>query len=230
MSMDKDFYKFATSNGVNGLVLHDYVRQFNGSMVSPNIVEERPMNMIQMDVFSKLFTSRILFLGTEINDDVANIINSQLLYLQMDNPTQGVDLYINSPGGSVYNGLSIYDTMQYISCPVSTTCIGMAASMASIILSSGEKGKRFALPHSRVLLHQPMGGIAPGTQASDFEIANKEIQILKKELFEILSANTGKDFETIKKDGDRDFWLTAQEAKEYGLIDDIITKKNNNKV
>lgn len=228
--MDKDFYKFATSNGVNGLVLHDYVRQFNGSMVSPNIVEERPMNMIQMDVFSKLFTSRILFLGTEINDDVANIINSQLLYLQMDNPTQGVDLYINSPGGSVYNGLSIYDTMQYISCPVSTTCIGMAASMASIILSSGEKGKRFALPHSRVLLHQPMGGIAPGTQASDFEIANKEIQILKKELFEILSANTGKDFETIKKDGDRDFWLTAQEAKEYGLIDDIITKKNNNKV
>lgn len=218
-----DFYKYAISNGVNHLGLDKYVNTINNSMISPNIVEERPMNMIQMDVFSKLFTSRILFLGTEINADVANIINSQLLYLQMDNPNQEISLYINSPGGNVYDGLSIYDTMQYISCPVSTTCMGLAASMGSVLLTGGENGKRFALPHSRIMLHQPIGGIHG--QASDIAIVNNEIQILKSELYEILAKHTGQDLGKIKADADRDFWLTAQQAKEYGLIDDVIKRK-----
>jgi len=222
--MYNDFTKFAISNGVSHTSLDKYKKVID-AMISPNIVEERPMNMIQMDVFSKLFTNRILFLGTPIDADVANIINSQLLYLQMDNPNLDISLYINSPGGSVYDGLSVYDTMQYISCPVSTTCMGLAASMASVILTAGEKGKRFALPHSRVLLHQVMSGCGGNTQASDIQILNDEVQTLKNELTNILAEHTGQDFDKVYKDTDRDFWLTAKQSVAYGLIDGVITRK-----
>jgi ATP-dependent Clp protease protease subunit len=221
--MYTDFEKFAMGRGVSSLTLHDYKSQINNALISPNIVEERTGNPLQIDVFSKLFTSRILFLGTEIDSDVANIINSQLLYLQMDNKNAPINLYLNTPGGSVYAGLSIYDTMNYVECPVYTTCLGLAASMGSILLTAGEKGNRAALPHSRVLIHQPLGGVSG--QASDIEIVNNEIQTLKKELFTILSEHSGNDYDKLVAMGDRDKWLTAQEAVDLGFIDKVITRE-----
>lgn len=222
-----DFEKFAESNGVSNLTLHKYKNsRFWGGMISPNIVEERTGNPLQIDVFSKLFTNRILFLGTEIDADVANIINSQLLYLQMDNPNAPINLYLNTPGGSVYDGLSIYDTMNYVKCPVYTTCLGLAASMGSVLLAAGERGNRSALPHSRIMIHQPMGGVHG--QASDIEITAKEILTLKDELYQIISNHSGQAIEKIYEDGDRDHWLRAEEAMKYGefgLIDKIITKE-----
>lgn len=223
--MLSDFEKFAMSNGISSLKLNDYAKKVVNSMISPNIVEERTGNPLQIDVFSKLFTSRILFLGTEIDADVANIINSQLLYLQMDNKTAPINLYINTPGGSVYDGLSIYDTMNYIDCPVYTTCLGLAASMGSILLTAGEKGHRGALPHSRVLVHQPMGGTGSRmAQASDIQIVNDEIQKLKQELFTILSECSGQSYDEMLKLGDRDCWLTAREAVSLHIIDSVVQK------
>ena len=219
-----DFEKFANSMGINSLTLGRYRKDID-AIISPNIVEERVGNPLMIDVFSKLFTNRILFLGTAIDNDVANIINSQLLYLKMDGPQKGIDLYINSPGGSVYDGMSIYDTMQYLDCPVNTTCMGLAASMASVLLIGGEKGGRAALPHSRIMLHQPLGNTGYG-QASDIEIYNREIQKIKQELLETLSNHTGIDSEKLEKLCDRDKWLTASEAVEMNLIDTVIKKAN----
>ena len=221
--MYNDFEKFAMSSGISSLTLHNYKKNINGTLISPNIVEERTGNPLQMDVFSKLFTSRILFLGTEIDADVANIINSQLLYLQMDNKNAPINLYLNTPGGSVYAGLSIYDTMNYIECPVYTTCLGLAASMGSVLLAAGEKGNRSALPHSRVLIHQPLGGTGYA-QASDIQIVNDEIQTLKRELFTILAECSGNTYEQMVEMGDRDKWLTAQEAVDLGFVDKVISR------
>jgi ATP-dependent Clp protease protease subunit len=222
--MYNDFQKFALSQGISSLTLHRYSSSVNDGIISPNIVEERTGNPLQIDVFSKLFTSRILFLGTPIDADVANIINSQLLYLQMDNEKAPISLYINTPGGSVTDGLSIYDTMNYIKCPVHTTCIGLAASMGSILLTAGEKGNRAALPHSRVLIHQPLGGTGYA-QASDIAIVNEEIQKHKQELFRILAEHSGNDYEKMVQLGDRDYWMSATEAVDLGLIDKVITRE-----
>lgn len=229
--MTNDFRKFATSNcGVSGSVIDSYQKK-NGILVptagyiNPTITEERQLNVAQMDVFSRLMVDRIIFLGTEINDDVSNIITAQLLYLNSQDPEGDITLYLNTPGGSVYDGLAIYDTMQFISNPVSTVCTGMAASMGSVLLCAGEKGKRFALPHSRVMIHQPMGQMHG--QASDMEIECKEILKLKNELYQILSDHSGQPMKTIIKDADRDHWMTATEAVKYGMIDDIFTPKKN---
>lgn len=227
--MNNEFKNFATKHlGMNSLALDDYTK-FNsrvlaqGGYISPSIIEERQLNVAQMDVFSRLMMDRIIFLGTEINDYVANVIQAQLLFLETSDPGKDISLYINSPGGSVYAGYGIYDTMQYIDCEISTINTGIAASMASILLVAGTKGKRFALPHSRVMLHQPLGG-AQG-QASDMEITVKEILKLKKELFQTLADHSGRTFDEISKDSDRDYWLTAEEALQYGLIDKVLTKE-----
>lgn len=221
-NFDKDFKLFATDHGVSSSVLSDYMKTTN-MHINPTILEERQLNVTQMDVFSRLFMERILYLGSEINSDVSNILTSQLLYLEMMGSDKPITMYINSPGGTVYDGLAIYDTMQYVSCPISTMCTGLAASMASILLCAGENGKRYALPHSRVMIHQPMGGVHG--QASDIEITAKEILKLKDELYQIISDHSGKTIEEIRKDADRDHWLTAQEALEYGMIDKIVSKK-----
>lgn len=217
-----DFEKFAFDRPVSMIGLNKYNKTING-YINPSILEERELNVTQMDVFSRLMMNKIIFLGTEIDSDVANIINAQLLYLDSLGDDD-ITIYINSPGGEVISGLSILDTMNYISSPVSTTTVGMAASMASIIASSGEKGKRFILPHSKFLLHQPLGGCKG--QASDIEIEYKEIQKMKEDLYKILSDNTGQPYEKIWHDADRDFWLNAQESLDYGLVDSIITKKS----
>ncbi|MCM1337655.1 MAG: ATP-dependent Clp endopeptidase proteolytic subunit ClpP [Candidatus Amulumruptor caecigallinarius] len=222
-----DFRNFANKHlGMNGLALDQYIsaasNDIRASYISPTIIEERQLNVAQMDVFSRLMMDRIIFLGTEVNDYTANVIQAQLLYLDTSDPGKDVSIYINSPGGSVYAGLGIYDTMQYISSDVSTICTGMAASMAAVLLVSGAHGKRFALKHSRVMIHQPMGG-AQG-QASDIEITAREIQKLKKELYHIIADHSGQPFEKVEKDSDRDYWMTAQEAKEYGMIDAVLVK------
>ena len=193
--------------------------------INPSIIEERQLNVAQMDVFSRLMMDRIIFLGTDVNDYTANVIQAQLLYLDSSDPGKDISIYINSPGGSVYAGLGIYDTMQYISSDVSTICTGMAASMAAVLLVSGEKGKRYALRHSRVMIHQPMGG-AQG-QASDIEITAREIKKLKHELYTIIADHSGQPFEKVEKDSDRDYWMTADEAKEYGMIDNVLMKAKN---
>ena len=224
MTMDKktDFFKFATSDcGINGLGLEKYMN--DQGYISPSILEERQLNVTQMDVFSRLMMDRIIFLGTPINDYVANVIQAQLLFLDTSDPGKDISIYINSPGGSVHAGLGIYDTMQFIQSDVATICTGLAASMASVLLCAGEKGMRCALPHSRVMIHQPMGG-AEG-QATDMEITVREIQKLKKELYEIIANHSGKDFESVWKDADRDYWMTAEEAKAYGMVDEVLTKK-----
>ena len=226
-----DFYKYATKHvGLNGNALNQYMNFTSaaaspvvGQYINPTIIEERPLNVASMDVFSRLMMDRIIFLGTEINDYSANVVQAQLLYLDSADPGKDISIYLNSPGGVVYAGLGIYDTMQYISSDVSTICTGMAASMASVLLVAGKEGKRFALPHSRVMIHQPMGG-AQG-QASDIEITAREIQKLKKELYEIIAKHSGKDFDTVWNDSDRDHWFTAQEALEYGMIDEVLTRK-----
>jgi len=227
-NMNKDFTKFAKSQGISSMNLHNYnsivSKQIkNNNYISPTIIEERQMNVAQMDVFSRLQMDRIIFLGTDINDYVANVIQAQLLFLTSTDPEKDITIYINSPGGSVHAGLGIYDTMQLIEPDVSTICTGMAASMGAILLTAGQDGKRFALPHSRILIHQPMGGTQG--QASDMEIVVKQINILKKELYEILSSHSGQTYKKIEKDSDRDYWMIAQEAKEYGLIDDILKRK-----
>ena len=227
---NSDFRNYAVHHlGMNGLALDQYTSHLNNlgdvraSYISPTIIEERQLNVAQMDVFSRLMMDRIIFLGTEVNDYTANVIQAQLLYLDSADPGKDVSIYINSPGGSVYAGLGIYDTMQYISSDVSTICTGMAASMAAVLLVSGEKGKRFALRHSRVMIHQPMGG-AQG-QASDIEITAREIQKLKKELYTIIADHSGQPIDKVWKDSDRDYWMTADEAKDYGMIDRVLVKQ-----
>ena len=217
----KEFKKFATIHRVISSSTLDKFYSVYGNYISPTIIEERQMNIATMDVFSRLMMDRIIFLGVPINDYVANIIQAQLLFLENNNPKQDITIYLNSPGGSVYAGLGIYDTMQYISSDVLTVCTGMAASMAAVLLCAGTKGKRTALKHSRVMIHQPLGG-AQG-QASDIEITAREIQKLKKELYEIISNHTGKDYDQVYKDGDRDFWMKSDEALKYGMIDQVVT-------
>lgn len=220
--MTDDFRKFATKHqGLNGLALDKYI-DITSSYISPTIIEERQLNVAQMDVFSRLMMDRIIFLGTQIDEYAANVIQAQLLYLDSADPGKDISIYLNTPGGSVYAGLGIYDTMQYISSVVSTICTGMAASMGAVLLVAGATGKRFALQHSRVMIHQPMGG-AQG-QASDIEITAREIQKLKKELYSIIAQHSGKPYEQIEKDSDRDYWMTAAEAKEYGMIDDVLVR------
>lgn len=218
-----EFKKYATGHlGLNTLALESYMN-LQSSYISPTIIEERHLNVAQMDVFSRLMMDRIIFLGTQINDYTANVIQAQLLFLDSSDPGKDISIYINSPGGSVYAGYGIYDTMQYIGSDVSTICTGMAASMASVLLVAGTKGKRFALPHSRVMTHQPLGGIQG--QASDIEIAAREILKVKKELYEIISKHSGKPFEDVERDSDRDYWMTAPEALEYGMIDRVLSKE-----
>lgn len=217
-----DFYKFATGHlGMNGNALNDYKNFTSHSTgyINPSIIEERQLNIAQMDVFSRLMMDRIIFLGTEIDEYSSNVVQAQLLYLASSDPDKDITIYLNSPGGIVSGGLAIYDTMNYISCDVSTVVTGMAASMAAVLLAAGTKGKRFALPHSRVMIHQPLGGTQG--QASDMEIAVNEIKKLKEELYSILHDTTGQTLKQIAKDCERDHYLTAQEALDYGMIDRI---------
>lgn len=219
----EDFKKYATKHlRMNSNALDSYIN-ITSDYISPTIIEERQLNVAQMDVFSRLMMDRIIFLGTQVNDYTANVIQAQLLYLDSSDPGKDISIYINSPGGSVYAGYGIYDTMQFIGSDVSTICTGIAASMASVLLVAGTKGKRFALPHSRVMIHQPMSG-AQG-QASDMEIAVREVLKVKKELYTIISNHSGQPYEKVEKDGDRDYWLDSAEAKEYGMIDDVLTRK-----
>jgi ATP-dependent Clp protease protease subunit len=222
MNYFDDFKKFAKSNrNISSMNLHRYT-SITGNYISPTIIEERQLNIASMDVFSRLMMDRIIFLGLPIDDYVANIIQAQLLYLDSTDPGKDIQLYFNTPGGSVYAGLGIYDTMQYISADIATICTGMAASMGAILLIAGTKGKRSALKHSRVMIHQPMGG-AEGN-ASDIEITAREIMKLKKELYEIIALHSGNPVEKVEKDADRDYWMTSQEAKDYGMIDEILHK------
>lgn len=220
---NNDFEKYASlDRGISRMTLHRYSTAVD-AYLNPSIIEERQLNVASMDVFSRLLMDRVIFLGVGIDDDVANIISAQLLYLSSVDPTADISLYLNTPGGNVHSGLGIYDTMQFIQPDVSTTCLGMAASMGAVLLSAGVKGKRCILPHSRVMLHQPMGGSRG--QASDILIAAKEIEKSRTELFEILSFHTGQPIDKIAADADRDFWLTATEAKQYGIVDTIITRQ-----
>jgi ATP-dependent Clp protease, protease subunit len=227
MRSHDEFRKYAKGHlGISSLSLDKYASVY-GSYISPTIIEERQLNIATMDVFSRLMMDRIIFLGTPIDDYVANIIQAQLLFLESSDPAKDIQIYFNSPGGSVHAGLGIYDTMQYISSDVATICTGMAASMAAVLLSAGKKGKRSALKHARVMIHQPSGG-AQG-QAADIEITVKEIMKLKKELYDILAEHTGKPYKKVEKDSDRDYWMTALEAKEYGVIDEILVRNSNGK-
>ncbi|RLD63563.1 MAG: ATP-dependent Clp endopeptidase proteolytic subunit ClpP [Bacteroidetes bacterium] len=215
-----EFRKYAIKHkGISSLTLDGY-SSFTNSYLSPTIIEERELNVAQMDVFSRLMMDRIIFLGVPIDDDVSNIIEAQLLFLESSDPAKDIQIYFNTPGGSVYAGLGIYDTMQYISSDIATICTGMAASMGAVLLTAGTKGKRSALKHSRVMIHQPMGG-AQG-QASDIEITAREIMKLKKELYQIIATHSGNTFKKVEKDSDRDYWMTAMEAKEYGMIDEVL--------
>lgn len=220
--MKNEFQKFALSQGISSLDLHRY-QSLTDAYVSPTVIEERKLNMAQMDVFSRLMMDRIIFLGAPIDDDVANIIEAQLLFLETTDPERDIQIYINSPGGSVSAGLGIYDTMQLVAPDVATICTGMAASMGAVLLTAGAKGKRSALPHSRVMIHQPLGGVQG--QASDIEITAREILKYKQELYEIISHHSGQPFERIEADADRDYWMRAAEAKEYGLIDEVIVSR-----
>ncbi|MBQ2536714.1 MAG: ATP-dependent Clp endopeptidase proteolytic subunit ClpP [Bacteroidaceae bacterium] len=221
--MINDFQKYATKHlGMNSMVLDDVIKSQAGYL-NPYILEERQLNVTQLDVFSRLMMDRIIFLGTEVNDYTANVLQAQMLYLDSVDNTKDISIYINSPGGSVYAGLGIYDTMQFINSDVQTICTGMAASMAAVLLVAGKEGKRSALPHSRIMIHQPMGG-AQG-QASDIEITAREIQKLKKELYTIISDHSHQPFDKVWADSDRDYWMTAEEAKEYGMVDEVLARK-----
>ncbi|MCF6349894.1 MAG: ATP-dependent Clp endopeptidase proteolytic subunit ClpP [Flavobacteriaceae bacterium] len=226
MNYGKEFKKFATKkHGINSMY---YDKIISSTMpitnnVTPYIIEERQLNMTQMDVFSRLMMDRIIFLGAGIDDYVANIIQAQLLFLESVDASKDISIYINSPGGGVYAGLGIYDTMQFIKPEINTICTGMAASMAAVLMCAGQKGKRSALPHSRVMIHQPLGG-AQG-QASDIEITAREILKLKQELYEIIAKHSGQDIKKVHNDSDRDYWMTAKEAKAYGMVDEILTRK-----
>jgi len=218
-----EFYKYATKHlGISSLALHRYnSAAVNNGYINPTILEERQLNVASMDVFSRLMMDRIIFLGVPINDDVANIVQAQLLFLESSDASRDIQMYINSPGGAIYAGLGIYDTMQLVVPKVATTCTGISASMAAILLTAGHKGRRSILPHSRTMIHQPMGG-AEG-QASDIEITAREIVKLKKELYEIIAKHTEKPVEQIAKDADRDYWMNAEEALAYGMVDEIMT-------
>ena len=221
-----EFEKYAVKHrGISSHTLHD-VKSAYAAYVNPMILEERHLNVTQLDVFSRLMMDRILFLGAPVNDDVANIIQAQLLFLESVDPHSDIQLYINTPGGSVSAGLGIYDTMQLVNCDVATICTGMAVSMGAVLLTAGAAGKRSALPHSRVMIHQPLGGVQG--QASDIEITAREIARIKRELYEILSSHSGKPVADIERDADRDYWLSAEQAREYGLIDKVLTKRENN--
>ena len=218
-----DFLKFAVSNGMNSMHVENAMNASAG-YISPSILEERQLNVTQMDVFSRLMMDRIIFLGTEVNDYTANVIQAQLLYLDSVDSERDINIYLNTPGGSVYAGLGIYDTMQFIQSRVATICTGMAASMGAVLLVAGEKGMRAALPHSRVMIHQPLGGIQG--QASDIEITAREILKLKDELYQIISDHSGQAMEKIRQDADRDYWMTAEEALQYGMIDKVYRREN----
>ena len=221
--MINDFRKYATKHlGMNSMVLDDVMKAQAGYL-NPYILEERQLNVTQLDVFSRLMMDRIIFLGTEVNDYTANVLQAQMLYLDSVDSAKDISIYINSPGGSVYAGLGIYDTMQFINSDVQTICTGTAASMAAVLLVAGKEGKRSALPHSRIMIHQPMGG-AQG-QASDIEITAREIQKLKKELYTIISDHSHQPFDKVWADSDRDYWMTAEEAKEYGMVDEVLVRK-----
>lgn len=222
--MDKnEFRKYATKHvGINSITL-DHYTSISSGYITPYIIEERQMNIAQMDVFSRLMMDRIIFLGVPINDDVANIIQAQLLFLESADAKKDIQIYLNTPGGSVYAGLGIYDTMQYIGPEVATICTGIAASMGAVLLCAGATKKRTSLPHSRILIHQPMGG-AQG-QASDIEITAREILKLRKELYDIIAKHSGQAFEKIEKDSDRDYWMTSEEALAYGMIDEVLLRK-----
>lgn len=220
MHTQHEFEKYAVRHrGISSNTLNDY-HKYQVNNLTPNIIEERPMNIAVMDVYSRLMMDRIIFLGYPINDEVANIVTAQLLFLESTDRTRDIQMYINSPGGSVYSGLGVYDTMQYITPDVSTICIGMAASMGQVLLCAGTKGKRTALKHSRVMMHQPSGAI--GGQATDIEITVSEIRKLKKELYDVIAFHSGKPVKQVEKDCDRDYWLTGEEAKEYGLVDEVL--------
>lgn len=218
-----EFEKYATGHtGIGSLKLHRF-KTITQDYISPTIIEERQMNVATMDVFSRLMMDRIIFLGCPVHDDAANIIQAQLLFLESVDPDKDIQIYINSPGGSVTAGLGIYDTMQLVSPDVATICTGLAASMGAVLLTAGAAGKRSALPHSRVMIHQPLGGVEG--QASDIEITARQIMRTKKELYEILSQHSGVGLKKIEKDADRDYWMTAPEAKAYGLIDEVLTAR-----
>ncbi len=218
-----DFRKFATRHlGMNGMALDDVLRA-QSKYMNPYILEERQLNVTQMDVFSRLMMDRVIFLGTEIDDYTANTLQAQLLYLDSVDPGKNISIYINSPGGSVTAGLGIYDTMQFVSSEVETICTGMAASMGAVLLVAGAEGKRSALPHGRVMIHQPLGGVQG--QASDIEIEAREIQKFKKELYTIISNHSHTPFDKVWADSDRNYWMTAEEAKEYGMIDNVLIRK-----
>lgn len=234
MNTGKEFEKFAIKHkGISSNMLNDYQKKnsqkfnalvsagdYNITNLTPNIIEERPMNIAVMDVYSRLMMDRIIFLGYPVNDEVANIITAQLLFLESTDRTRDIQLYINSPGGAVYAGLGLYDTMQFVSPDIATICTGMAASMAAVLMAAGAAGKRSALKHARIMMHQPSGG-AQG-QASDVEITVNEVRKVKQELYEILSNHTGQTIEKVTKDSNRDFWMTAPEAKDYGLVDEVL--------
>lgn len=226
--MKSEFEKYAMGHaGIGSRKLHDFksaATPFYAANISPMIIEERQMNVAAMDVFSRLMMDRIIFLGCPVYDDAANIIQAQLLFLESADPERDIQIYINSPGGSVSAGLGIYDTMQLVTPDVSTICTGLAASMGAILLTAGTKGKRAALPHSRIMIHQPLGGIQG--QASDIEITAREILRTKEELYEILSLHTGNGVKKIEKDADRDYWMRSTEAKKYGIIDEVLTKRS----
>ena len=227
--MQNDFLKFAVSQGLNSMHVEDVMSRSMDSTrasygyISPTLLEERLLKVTQRDVFSRLMMDRVIFLGTEVNDYTANVIQAQLLYLDSTDSERDINLYLNTPGGSVYAGLGIYDTMQFVKARVSTICTGLAASMGAVLLVAGEKGMRAALPHSRVMIHQPLGGIQG--QASDIEITAKEILKLKDELYQIISDHSGKAIEQIRQDADRDHWMTSKEALEYGMIDKLYIHK-----
>lgn len=222
-----EFYKYATRHqGISSMTLHRYTSIWN-NYISPTIIEERQLNIASMDVFSRLMMDRIIFLGLPIDDYVANIIQAQLLFLDSSDPSKDIQIYFNTPGGSVSAGLGIYDTMQYIGSEVASICTGMAASMGAVLLTAGTKGKRSALRHSRIMIHQPMGG-AQGT-ASDIEITTREILKMKRELYQILADHSGNTLEQIEKDSDRDHWMTAKEALDYGMIDEVLEKGKSKK-
>lgn len=224
MNYGKEFEKFATKDqGINSNYYSKIIQSMYPTNLTPNIIEERQMNIAIFDVFSRLMMDRIIFLGTGVNDQVANIIQAQLLFLQSVDASKDIQIYINSPGGSVYAGLGIYDTMQFVKPDVATICTGIAASMAAVLLCAGEKGKRSALKHSRVMIHQPMSGTQG--QVSDMEIAVRETIKVKEELYNIISTHSGKSYEDVEKDSDRDYWMKADEALEYGMIDEVLGRK-----
>lgn len=224
MDYKKDFRKYATQHrGINSMVFDQITSIIHNDYISPTIIEERQLNVASMDVFSRLMMDRIIFLGLPIDDYVANIIQAQLLYLESTDPTKDIQIYLNTPGGTIHAGLGIYDTMQYISSDIATICTGMAASMGAVLLTAGTKGKRSALKHSRIMIHQPMGGVQG--QASDIEITAREILKARNDLYYIIADHTGNSFKKVEKDADRDYWMSSEEAKKYGMIDEVLSRE-----